>query len=144
MKTPSRGFTLIELLVVIAIIGILSSVVLASLNTARVRARDTAKNASIKQVKTAMELYYDANGTYPQYGTTNNGYSMPFLAPYLTPTYIPTMPTEPSTQTTQYTWGSGGNSYGLWVYNEGVNEWCLTGVNVNIGWWSAGTRLCKF
>ncbi len=59
------GFTLIELLVVIAIIGILSSVVLASLNSARLKARDARRVADLKQIQIALELYYDANGKYP-------------------------------------------------------------------------------
>ena len=61
----SAGFTLIELLVVIAIIGILSSVVLASLNTARSKARDVRRRADLKQVQLALELYYDSNNSYP-------------------------------------------------------------------------------
>jgi|GEM_PF-690856 len=61
----SRGFTLIELLVVIAIIGILSSVVLVSLNSARTKARDTKRVADIKQIQLALEMYYEANGRYP-------------------------------------------------------------------------------
>ena len=64
MKT-TRGFTLIELLVVIAIIGILSSVVLASLNTARVKARDTRRVSDIKSIQLALEFYYDTVGYYP-------------------------------------------------------------------------------
>ncbi|MDO8619991.1 MAG: type II secretion system protein [bacterium] len=60
-----KGFTLIELLVVIAIIGILSSVVLASLNGARTKARDARRVAELKQIQVALELYYDANGKYP-------------------------------------------------------------------------------
>lgn len=60
-----KGFTLIELLVVVAIIGILSSVVLASLNTARSKARDAERVSEIRQLKLALELYYDKNGTYP-------------------------------------------------------------------------------
>lgn len=61
----NKGFTLIELLVVIAIIGILSSVVLASLNTARVKARDTRRVADIKSIQLALEFYYDAKNAYP-------------------------------------------------------------------------------
>ncbi|MBI2048715.1 MAG: type II secretion system protein [Parcubacteria group bacterium] len=55
---PAQGFTLIELLVVIAIIGVLSSVVFASLNSARTRGNDAARISNVKSLETAMELYY--------------------------------------------------------------------------------------
>ena len=61
----NKGFTLIELLVVIAIIGILASVVLASLNSARVKARDTKRVADIRNIELALGIYYDANNVYP-------------------------------------------------------------------------------
>lgn len=64
MRTRSRGFTLIELLVVIAIIGVLSSVVLASLNTARLRARDAAVKSGVRQLATLMHLQYNETGSY--------------------------------------------------------------------------------
>ena len=62
------GFTLIELLVVIAIIGILSSVVLASLNTARQKARDARRISDMGQVQLALELYFDSCSQYPVSG----------------------------------------------------------------------------
>lgn len=77
MKTNARGFTLIELLVVIAIIGILSSVVLASLNSAREKGRDARRIADIKQLQLALELYYDANGSY---ASTTAGLVGPYIA----------------------------------------------------------------
>ena len=66
-KRNGAGFTLIELLVVIAIIGILSSIVLASLNTARQKSRDARRVSDVKQLQLALELYYDAKGAYPTY-----------------------------------------------------------------------------
>ncbi|HEY4510231.1 MAG TPA: type II secretion system protein [Candidatus Paceibacterota bacterium] len=60
----TRGFTLIELLVVIAIIGVLSSIVIASLNTARNRGADTAVKANLSGIKAQAEIYYDTNGNY--------------------------------------------------------------------------------
>jgi len=64
----SRGFTLIELLVVIAIIGILSSVVLASLNTARSKGNDAAIQSDLATIQTEAEIYYGGTGNN-SYGT---------------------------------------------------------------------------
>jgi type II secretion system protein G len=78
MKKPRwRGFTLIELLVVIAIIGTLSSVVLASLNTARSRARDAQRQSDIQNVHKALQLYWLDNNTYPSTGGLSNVYMDP-------------------------------------------------------------------
>ena len=65
-KNAQKGFTLVELLVVIAIIGILATLVLLQLGTARSRARDTRRITTVAQVQTAVETYAeDNNGDYP-------------------------------------------------------------------------------
>ncbi len=65
-NTSKRGFTLIELLVVIAIIGILASVVLASLNSARQKGADASIKSNLNNARAQAELYYD--------GRTPNSY----------------------------------------------------------------------
>ncbi len=75
-KSFNKGFTLIELLVVIAIIGLLSSIVLASLQGARSKARDTQRIAQLKSVEKALVLYsIDNNGLLPSsdYALTSDG-----------------------------------------------------------------------
>jgi len=60
-----KGFTLIELLVVIAIIGLLSTLAVVALGSARVKARDSKRLSDLKQTQTALELYYTDNSAYP-------------------------------------------------------------------------------
>lgn len=69
MKSSSKGFTLIELLVVIAIIGILASVVLASLNTARGKSANAAIKSNLINIRTQAALYFETNGG--SYGTAS-------------------------------------------------------------------------
>jgi prepilin-type N-terminal cleavage/methylation domain-containing protein len=97
-----RGFTLIELLVVIAIIGILSSVVLAALNTARAKSRDSVREQALTELRTALELYAtDHNGQYPISGYSSQCSGLGNKAansviPGLVPNYIPSMPADPA------------------------------------------------
>lgn len=65
-----KGFTLIELLVVIAIIGLLSTLAVVALNSARQKARDAKRVADIKQIQTALELYFNDASTYPSQSAT--------------------------------------------------------------------------
>ncbi len=60
-----KGFTLIELLVVVAIMAMLAAMAVVALNTARARARDARRVSDIKQIQTALELYYLDQNTYP-------------------------------------------------------------------------------
>lgn len=70
-----KGFTLIELLVVISIIGLLSTLAVVALRNARIKARDTQRKADLKQIVTAMEIYFDQNNTYIISGTGYSGCS---------------------------------------------------------------------
>lgn len=65
-KTAKRGFTMIELLVVVSIIGLLTSVVLASVNNARIKARDSKRLSDLKQIDTAIRLYNDKYDYFPR------------------------------------------------------------------------------
>jgi len=95
-QDSKKGFTLIELLVVIAIIGILSSVVLASLNSARKKSRDARRVADIGQMKLALELVFDTAKAYPLLFDTTN---------IVTPGYMPALPVDPlNTGTSVYTY----------------------------------------
>jgi general secretion pathway protein G len=65
----NSGFTLIELLVVIAIIGILSTLAVVALNSARQKSRDAKRVADVKQIQTALELYFADQSLYPTQAT---------------------------------------------------------------------------
>lgn len=65
-NNKQKGFTLVELLVVIAIIGLLSTIAVVSLGSARAKARDATRIADAKQIATALEQYYADKGEYPE------------------------------------------------------------------------------
>ena len=130
----TRGFTLIELLVVIAIIGLLSSVVLASLNTARVKGLDAQRRSNLLSVQTALELYAtDHNGNYPTssgwqstcpaWGSFASNNTIPGL---VSGGYIPSLPVDSQVDT--------GNNYCCYLYNSNGTDYkylfhnCLSSV----------------
>lgn len=108
-KIFKRGFTLIELMVVIAIIGVLSSIVLASLNSSRMKSRDTKRIADIKGLQTALEFYFDAKRRYPEELDADD-----FVGEF-----IPSEPTDPIKDSTgnavryKYATDSNGEYYHL-------------------------------
>jgi prepilin-type N-terminal cleavage/methylation domain-containing protein len=121
--TRNSGFTLIELLVVIAIIGLLSSVVLASLNTARAKARDAQRESNLIEIQQAVELYAnDHNGQYPVVSgyegvcagwNPGNTLTAANMIPGLVPTYISTIPQDPAMN-------ASGNTDCILYYSDGT------------------------
>ncbi|MCR4334266.1 MAG: type II secretion system GspH family protein [Patescibacteria group bacterium] len=100
-KNKKSGFTLIELLVVIAIIGILSSIVLASLSTARNKGRDAAVQGELSSLRSQAEIYASNNSnSFANLFTTNNTWAS-------ADANVQAILTGINTNTTTHTAGSG-------------------------------------
>jgi type II secretion system protein G len=122
-----KGFTLIELLVVIAIIGILATIVLVSLNTARQKARDVRRIGDLRQVALALEMYYDDNASYPTYTPCSNA-SWLSMGGDISPTYMTAVPDDPvnsGSNVYMYSSDATGTEYALRAYLENVNNSAL-------------------
>lgn len=92
VEPQPAGFSLVELLVVISIISLLSTLSVVTLNVARLRARDTQRRADLRQVYTALQLYYDSQPT-----VTYPDMSDPAWWSALNP-YLLTQPVDPKTK----------------------------------------------
>lgn len=143
LRNKNKGFTLIELLVVIAIIGLLASVVLLALNSARAKSRDAKRLADVRQLATALELYYNDNNAYPTQaaagvvitgGTPLNG---------LVPNYVGALPTSPAPAEANCT-GTGtsqtlNNSY-VYLSANGATYALSFCLGATTGGYAAGTH----
>lgn len=120
----NKGFTLIELLVVIAIIGILASIVMVSMSGARAKARDAVRQSDIRQIGSAMELYYSDGEAYLTSATL----------PAAIGTYMTSLPSDP-----------GSNTYG-WIDNNTVlddQNFCVFAELEDGTWFAASAKGTK-
>jgi type II secretion system protein G len=149
----SKGFTLIELLVVMAIIGVLASVTLASLNSARAKANDAKRLGDIRSVQNALELYYNDNGNYPPARDSDGDERMDgqggTLAHMMAVDLVPyiTVVNDPGTTNYGYVRRQNPNGYGIRIRFElrsgtDASGYCKTGVNILPAWWGATTPTC--
>ncbi len=116
MKTEKKGFTLIELLVVIAIIGLLSTLSIIALNSARARARDAKRISDVRQIQLALEMYYNENNDYPESITLGSSIG-PAGAPYLR-----VYPTPPSPADGDCTSGDTGTNSSYVYLRQGTGQ----------------------
>ncbi|WKZ24480.1 MAG: prepilin-type N-terminal cleavage/methylation domain-containing protein [Patescibacteria group bacterium] len=115
INKPKKAFTLIELLVVIAIIGVLSTLVIVSLNNSRTSARDAKRLNDLKAMANALELYYANNNSYPQAANFSPG--QPLEAGGIV--YMSKVPNNPTPRTDggcpdqEYRYINSGPSYNI-------------------------------
>ena len=146
--SSQAGFTLIELLVVVVIIGILATLATVALTSARAKARDAKRVSDVKQIQTALELYFSEEQSYPA--------SLPFGAPLVGPnsghTYmakvpVRTLPVDGTCTTSDYDYVqvSGSKNYALYFCLGNATsqltsgEHLLTGSGFEVG--AIGTYL---
>ena len=124
MKNTKKAFTLIELLVVIAIIGLLATLSVIALNNARAKSRDAKRVADIKQIQTALELYFNDAQRYPTGITTTASIA------YGSTTYMQIIPSSPTPNVATTITGCGGTGYTYGVDANGSSytlNYCLEG-----------------
>lgn len=146
MKKSNQGFTLIELLVVIAIIGLLSTLAVVALNSARQRSRDAKRVADIRQFQTALELGFSETNDYPiasgvnlgsgdQLVMCSDGASAPQnqledkSADCSGTIFMGLVPSNPSPNGTQYLYDGDGTDYSLTFTLEGTTGQLGAGTN---------------
>lgn len=133
----AKGFTLIELLVVIVIIGILATLATVTLGGARSKARDARRISDVKQIQTALELFYNDTGGYPVSGSVAKDAAMWSG----TVTYMVKVPGNPSGDSAvtcpspagdaSYTYGQNGSYTGVYSSSYSMG-YCLNGATGSI------------
>jgi prepilin-type N-terminal cleavage/methylation domain-containing protein len=141
-----RAFTLVELLVVIAIIGLLSTIGIVAMTSARMQSRNTRRLADMKQLLTAFQLGLDAKGSYPAAtgclsagsaclygwsGQLDNATVDAFISPYIATKPVYPIP-SPAVAIAGYLytggWGGGTSPYsGIYYSAQPLLDWVMEG-----------------
>ena len=136
----NKGFTMVELLVVISIIGILATLLLANYNATRSRARDVQRKSDLRNIQTALRIYYNDEGEYPTSGAAGSikgcdGASCAWGEPFvgIGTTYMSVLPADPQSpdRDYSYTW-IDSDTYTLGACLENASE-CDTACGAEFG-----------
>jgi len=149
ITAAKKGFSLIELLVVVSIIGILTTLVYANLNAARERARDAVRKSDLKNIQTALRMFYNDANKFPQNngeyyivgcGTKTSVSMCEWGGPwtYNGQTYMSILPVDPSGTTSYYHYiSTGDDDFTLYACLENKSDdkgtdttdltWCSSG-----------------
>lgn len=95
-----KGFTLIELLVVVSLIGVLATLVIANMNSARERARDAQRKSDLRNIQTGLRLYYNDRSGYPTKSVLDSFWGSAFTSNGVT--YMNVLPNDPLSPTQSY------------------------------------------
>ncbi len=126
-----KGFTLVELLVVIAIIGLLSTIAFISLNRARGKARDAKRISDVRQIQSALELYYNDQGT-PQYPDLDT--PAVITSVQLSSVYVAQVPIAPTPEDGTCTSAQNGYRYASQISQSNTGD-CDAATLGNCGWY---------
>jgi prepilin-type N-terminal cleavage/methylation domain-containing protein len=129
-----KGFTMIELMVVVAIIGILATLILASLGGAKAKTRDARRLSDIKEFQGALENYFAEHGHYPYTNCAGTNSWTSFDSPAYSPNQVCDTMGGPGLTVTQFfapyiaqlkdPKNLGGDSGYLYI-NQGTIGYCI-------------------
>lgn len=150
LRRDGAGFTLIELLVVVGIIGLISTLAFVNLSSSGAKGRDAKRKSDIKNLQTALELYYDDHQQYPAAPTNTRVSSMisgeTDIQPYISP--IPADPVNIGSAGYRYNISNvnGRQSYTMLIRMENdTTTWCNVSIPPgNTGWQIPAYPPCDF